>query len=308
MASLELNIDALKYPTTEEEDKAAPVPGVPAGYSPFDWKVFVILGDFLQPDTKISTSQAVAEILAIFEDTANLQAVNTVCFELAEQIPYSHPAHGKLARLFYALGRSPERVSKSSLVAAGKLEAAVHMFYQHLGENLADSWDYEPDDEAYACPARYVNFQAFLASLYSTGIFAPGLVPVPAQRSLEGAFRSNGHKLDRSAAEAEEAEESDMTVVREAWVTGASQWIIWYGQALFRDIVLSAATRDQAAETSEQEQVVTAQHWHMWIEAFGRVATGTSLAGADAECREMARRASVLMAHLEGCMTGSGHQ
>lgn len=59
-----------------------------------DTKVFLILQDYLQPDTEMSLDSTVQSILALLPDNASLSnEVNNlgeVCLELAEQIPYHH--------------------------------------------------------------------------------------------------------------------------------------------------------------------------------------------------------------------------
>jgi hypothetical protein len=73
-------------------------------------KIFLILRDFLQPNTSISLSNAVDRVLKEFpvsedfpvteDDIFNLACI---CVELAEQIPYYHSAHEKLARIVCAI-------------------------------------------------------------------------------------------------------------------------------------------------------------------------------------------------------------
>lgn len=78
------------------------------GYS--DTKVFRILEDFLQPDSKKSLVSTVQSILALIPENASLSteayAVGEVFLELAEQIPYQHPSQIKLVRVIEQLSRS----------------------------------------------------------------------------------------------------------------------------------------------------------------------------------------------------------
>lgn len=137
MATLKLNIDALKFPEPEDANvggkvgknkmrsrlvsKIKPqstfstVPtleniSVPKGHLPEQWGVFQILEDFLQPGSASSLQEAANHAIEIFVragwDYANMRALNVVCTELAEQIPYNHPSQLKLARFLWVVGRS----------------------------------------------------------------------------------------------------------------------------------------------------------------------------------------------------------
>lgn len=137
---LDLNIDALKFPDSDEADKLekksrwrlfkakkhSPKPSnddesALEGDDPTYYAIFLALRDFLQPDTTITVSEAVDAVLeAVSNDYTNLPSVSVVSFELAEQIHYHHSAHLKLSRILWLVGRS----SKWS----DKTKAEVHPF------------------------------------------------------------------------------------------------------------------------------------------------------------------------------------
>lgn len=138
MAALELNIDALKFPDAGEAERqqsrnslsrvlspfksnvktSNPDSSIPKEYLPNDYEVFLVLRDFLQPGSIITLVDAVNRILEVFPDGgSDLRSVNTVCIELAEQIPYSHISHLKLARLLWLIGRSDKRIVKTKIKA-----------------------------------------------------------------------------------------------------------------------------------------------------------------------------------------------
>lgn len=81
-----------------------------------DHKAFLILGDFLQPDTTTSLGSALNSILDILPDRAPLSkevwSFGVLCFEIAQQIPYSHPSQQKLARLLEGLKESEKVTEK----------------------------------------------------------------------------------------------------------------------------------------------------------------------------------------------------
>ena len=83
---LELNIDALKFPIPEEPGKtgsnnclsrilsplkpksksSGPDCFVPKEYLPYDYEVFLVLRDFLQPASTISLQNAVDSVIEVF--------------------------------------------------------------------------------------------------------------------------------------------------------------------------------------------------------------------------------------------------
>lgn len=82
-----------------------------AGKSGFAFnKVFPVLRDFLQPDTTLSLESAAQSILENLPENAPMSnqvyTFCTLCFELAEQIPYNHPSQVKFARLLEYMGQS----------------------------------------------------------------------------------------------------------------------------------------------------------------------------------------------------------
>lgn len=85
------------------------------GYS--DTKVFLILRDFLQPDTTKSLESTIQSILDLLPKNAPMSSevwcVGQVCLELAEQIPYHHPSQIKLARVVEELSRSAKTTEPS---------------------------------------------------------------------------------------------------------------------------------------------------------------------------------------------------
>lgn len=134
-ALLDFNIDSLKYPDTVDTgnrpiqtkslrdriktafktDSASPSDekdvSIPKGILPTDYKTFLILQDFLQPHSTVIFKDAIGRLIDISPD-GDMRFINSVCLELAEQIPYSHPSQAKLARLLWGVGRSETRIEK----------------------------------------------------------------------------------------------------------------------------------------------------------------------------------------------------
>ena len=69
----------------------------------FDSEVCSILRRFLQPSRTKSVQQTVKSIIKLLPDDASasneLMSINPVILNLADQIPYHHPSHIKLARV-----------------------------------------------------------------------------------------------------------------------------------------------------------------------------------------------------------------
>lgn len=135
VARSDFNIDALKYPdildtgksptptkslsdrvnTAFKTDTASPSEdkevSIPEGISPIDYKMFLIVEGFLQPNSTVTLKDMIDILLDIFPD-GDMRFINSICLELAEQIPYSHPSHAKLARLLWGVERSEARIEK----------------------------------------------------------------------------------------------------------------------------------------------------------------------------------------------------
>lgn len=83
-----------------------------------DDQVFVILREFLQPDTAIPLKSTAYCILALLpeEDPLSLVVASSgeLCLELAEQIPYHHLSQVKFARLLEFISRSTNVTDKYS--------------------------------------------------------------------------------------------------------------------------------------------------------------------------------------------------
>jgi hypothetical protein len=310
MEALKFNIDALKFPDTGEAEKpgsskslsrilsplksnlkpSSPDSPIPKEYLPSDYKTFLVLRDFLQPYSTIRLGDAVDRILEVFPDGySDLQSINTVCFELAEQIPYRHPSQLKLARLLWLIGRSQKRIVKSRIKACARgnsfkrhltyaqdAPTTVNTFYQHLLEDLVDNRGNPGDDGA--DPSRYVNYQAFVANLMEVGVWLPG--PSLALYAMRGTFQ--------------ESHEGEGPAIRDAWALGAAQWILWNGQGLFKLVLWPGDGK------MEEMQQITLKDWHTWRARFREIA-GSGKFGE--ECRTVAGKAANMMDMLERVMS-----
>lgn len=129
MAALKLNIDSLKFSGFGEMGELKPVGSIPAvlsslkskfksqsppsdlttpkGYDRYEYSVFIVVEKFLQPHSNISIEEAADSVIEIFPaGHSDLTPINSVCLDLAEQIPYTHPSLVKLSRLLWMVGRN----------------------------------------------------------------------------------------------------------------------------------------------------------------------------------------------------------
>jgi len=264
MTELELNITALKYSTSEPDEK------FPGGYLQIDWEIFLVLQDFLQPHSRLSTDEAVDKIIALFPNScSNLRAINDVCLELAEEIPYYHPSQLKLVRLLWLIGRNHTRIEKCRLQDKS---AASDVFYQHLIEDITDNNRSPEDDEV--TPDQYVNYQAFLANLMAAGLWLPS--PNDALMAMRGAFKPR--------------DESESLATREAWIMGAVQWILWNGQGLFKLLLWQTDTQ------LHDEGWLTHKSWQEWKAGFQGIAK-SEMYGE--KCRSITAHTAQLMHAIE---------
>jgi hypothetical protein len=141
MASLDLKIDNFQDPGPATAKPKTPLSGLKSklsnqsyaykyvgttGYS--DTKVFLILQDFLQPDTTTSLESAVHPILDLLPEDASMSnevgLVGEICLELAEQIPYYHPSQIKLARVVEEMCRSSKLTHPPDETVSGHEETS----------------------------------------------------------------------------------------------------------------------------------------------------------------------------------------
>ncbi|KAK2764606.1 hypothetical protein FQN54_009301 [Arachnomyces sp. PD_36] len=129
---------------------------------------FLILRDFLQPNTARSLESVVDYLADMLPENAHLSSemysLGVICVDMAEQIPYHHPSHQKMARLLEKLGQSVKVNGKYQL--QGK--PVFHLRYQRLGEYVKDRFSAGIDEDE---PETYVNLNAFLANIGRFHVF-----------------------------------------------------------------------------------------------------------------------------------------
>jgi hypothetical protein len=163
----------------------------------------------------------------------------------------------------------------------------ISEFYERVAEATIDyQFDLGADD---VDPARYVNYQAFLSLIMDGGFW------VPTSRAVLDV-------MNRTFDESHEKETSD---IRDAWIMGAAQWILWSGQSLLRlhldpiGKLRHKGTLIQNIDVIITTKPITLQTWHRWTFEFRKAAESDEYGK---ECRDVAKRAADLMEALEKAM------
>ena len=122
-----------------------------------------------------------------------------------------------------------------------------------------------PDPEN---PGRFVNFHCFAANLYERQILSGG--PTWAIWALRDAHEN----LCK-----EEGEWRQLT--RDELMMGAAQWILWFGQSLFKQVLYPGEVdREDLTRAWRPGQLYQGQgdlsidRWRFWKEGFASVAAG----------------------------------
>ncbi|OBT70379.1 hypothetical protein VE03_00114 [Pseudogymnoascus sp. 23342-1-I1] len=241
------------------------------GYNRCECSVFAVVENFLQPGSKITLEEAADSVIEIFPvGHLDLTPINSVCLDLAEQIPYTHPSLFKLSRLLWMIGRNNRRVINSG---HKDVAIAIQSFYQGLGEDLRDNQcDAGADDSD---PARFVNYEAFQAHIMETGMWMPSLDGT--MGTIEEAFEKI-HKDMRPE-------------IQDARILGAAQHILWSGQTLFKLLLWP-----RYEESIYKDRGVALGKWHTWRDHFRKASEDD---GRGEECRGVAKRVVDIMEALE---------
>jgi hypothetical protein len=152
---------------------------------------------------------------------------------------------------------------------------AIHFFYRDLSEDLTENTNGGPGDDDEP-PIYYVNYQAFIANVEDIGLYLPG--PRSAVLAMRSAF--------------EDIDEKEGSEIREAWIMGAAQWILWNGQGLFKQLLWPGNN-----ETGMQFDM---KIWRAWKDGFKDTAASD---GFGEECKTVAKRSFEIMDVLEKQMS-----
>ncbi|KAK5162795.1 uncharacterized protein LTR77_011167 [Saxophila tyrrhenica] len=244
------------------------------GEEPLYDTLFDILSQALQPDAELSLGSAVEQLSATIpseqDHSSGMGTFLPTCYELAAQIPYNHASLVKVITIM-------DMVIASNAAVQGRSDNRSFK-YQTLSETLRDWWNSSDPSES---PQHYISFQTFAAHVLSRGM---GRGTHLAQWTLQMAFE------DRK-------KESMTPLYLEAYVMAASQWIVIYGEEIYRDAVAGG----QGWFFKKSSTDLTLKHWRRWKKDFRGVAGGKSRGGIDSgeECKRLAASAAEAMDELE---------
>lgn len=162
--------------------------------------------------------------------------------------------------------------------------------------HLTIAFNTGPDPEN---PGHYVNFHAFAANVE--------------ERRIQGTDPTWAIWALREAHEEICKEEGKFRqLVRDELILAAAQWILWYGQSLFKQILFQGDVDPDdlvkswcPGELYRGEGGLSRGRWRFWRDGFGAVAAwgGGEKEGYGEECVRVAARAAEIMEALEENMT-----
>ena len=141
----------------------------------------------------------------------------------------------------------------------------------------------------------YVNFHAFAANVFEYRIFSKG------STWAIWALR-----------EAHEESRNEKASLRDMYVLAAAQWILWYGQSFFKEIIYpgeidnNTLRRWQPGPLYTGTQFLSLHRWQFWKDSFKNVVSGEQdeeKGGYGLECRSVSAKAADIMDALERNMT-----
>ena len=150
-------------------------------------------------------------------------------------------------------------------------------------------------------PIAYVNFHAFAANVFEHRLFRI-TDPDWAIWALRDGLEETHDKENEKG-------------VRDAYILAAAQWILWFGQTLYKSLLLASSSSKNSGLKEERawrpgpmysgKAVLSIDRWHFWIDRF--IVYGSSsekpdrsvLGPCSEECQRLARKAAEMMDVLE---------
>ncbi|KAI1351385.1 hypothetical protein F5Y01DRAFT_325360 [Xylaria sp. FL0043] len=249
----------------------------------------LILRSVLKPTDGTPLRTAASTIInALREDQGdpyslvqNCEDLGNLCLELAEEIPYNHPSHAKLARLLEYI-ESASGFGRVGLIAGHR---QIWDHFQLLRGDLPWKMPFEPEDENVMA---YVNCHAFVANMSDFHLLPTHLAC--AFWAMRDAFAVH--------------EEEPLQMIK---IMAAAQWIKWNGQSLFKQVMWNDADprpRQQwlpgPLSQNQNGEETNLGRWTFWRLGFQRAA---EMETYTAEARAEAKRAAEFMEQIDKCMS-----
>ncbi|KIA75771.1 hypothetical protein HK57_00457 [Aspergillus ustus] len=244
-----------------------------------DFRVFQILNDFLQLNTKPSLDDAAQAILALLPENApestEVWSAGTVIVEIAGQIPYHHLSQIKLATLIGELSNADKFTQKRPD------EKGIRYRCQRLKEAVRDSYNGPNDENVHEWP----NLNAFYAHLDARHIFGNNQ-PTFMIWTMRSAFEENP-----------EDDPEYFAGMKDQCILAAAQYILWSGQEQFKRLSFIGEDVDPATLQDWKPGPLyyghggfTLDRWRFWKAGFRAAAEDS---GIEAEARRVADAALI---------------
>ncbi|KAI0815790.1 hypothetical protein GGR55DRAFT_630272 [Xylaria sp. FL0064] len=253
------------------------------------YNIDLILRSVLHPTDGVPFQIAANTIINILREDQrdpysldqNCEDLGNQCLELAEQIPYNHPSHAKLARLLEYI-ESASGFGRVGLIAGYR---QIWDHFQLLRGDLPWKMPFEPEDiDAKA----YVNCHAFVAIMTAFQLLPTNLAC--AFWAMRDAFTIH--------------EEEPLQMIK---IMAAAQWIKWNGQSLFKQVMCNDGdprTRQQWLPgpfyQDRRGEETNIGRWKFWRSGFQEAAEKETYT---TEARAEAKHAAELMEQIEKCMS-----
>ena len=150
-----------------------------------------------------------------------------------------------------------------------------------------------PDPEK---PRNYINFHAFAANLFERRIVHTS--PLWAIWAQRDAHEGRGPYTEEDG------------VPSEIYVLAAAQWILWFGQSFFKQVLFPGdLSPDDLRMWSpgplyNGKAHLTLDEWHFWRDGYNAIASsGKEDKGYTPECKNVAAKVAAIMDALEQNMT-----
>ncbi|KAJ5825489.1 hypothetical protein N7474_002627 [Penicillium riverlandense] len=249
------------------------------------YDAFQIFNEYLQPDTKTSHDSAVESLLALVPKADNDQEVMTiinVVLELAEQIPYYHPSHIKLARIM-------EEFSCHSRFTWKLLDDEFAFVEYYLLEVMHQRVGPSEED-----PQAWPNFNAFLAHAQSRGV---------GPKEPEWALETLRDTFERGIDPSNFRDFSNFEGERDQEIIAAAQYILWDGQSMFKRCLCPVPGdmgHDSYNRLRDGYYMFSLGRWRRWKNGFKKNAEEEN--GVGEECRKVCAKTAALMETMEASM------
>jgi Protein of unknown function (DUF3632) len=103
-------------------------------------------------------------------------------------------------------------------------------------------------------------------------------------------------------------QEHELGVEYDAWISGATQWILWNGHSLFKQVLYRGDVPEDTRKWNpgklyDGKPLLTLHRWTFWKERFIAISESDD---HGEECRNLSGRAAALMDCIEKQLTFTG--